>query len=202
MALLAFDLARRKVDDSFAGFAVQYKPPGSSDPRDPEASLKAGATVGNAISLEPEKHAGVLNVGFTRGSSVLYSAVFLSQLTGAVRTALDDVVNRTLFSYAVVQRTEDLAVQKPDGSTGVVPFAYLGSKAPFPFDREWSGGGGNMVHHKFVVTDFNSASPRVFTGSSNLAAGGEKDNGDRPFRAVGSPCWAPISSRTSTAHGS
>ena len=81
-------------------------------------------------------------------SSVLYSVVFLSQLTGAVRTALDDLVNRTLFSYGVVQRTGNLAVQKPDGSTGVVPFAYLSSKAPFPFDREWSGGGGNMVHHK------------------------------------------------------
>jgi phosphatidylserine/phosphatidylglycerophosphate/cardiolipin synthase-like enzyme len=111
-------------------------------------------------------------------SSVLYSVVFLSQLTGAVKTALDDLVNRTLFSYGVVQRTGKLAVQKPDGSTGVVPFAYLGSKAPFPFDREWSGGGGNMVHHKFVVTDFNGPSPKVFTGSSNLAGGGEKANGD------------------------
>jgi hypothetical protein len=35
-----------------------------------------------------------------------------------------------------------------------------------------------MVHHKFVVTDFNGERPMVFTGSSNMAAGGEKDNGD------------------------
>ena len=30
----------------------------------------------------------------------------------------------------------------------------------------------------FVVVDFNGASPAVFTGSSNLASGGERENGD------------------------
>src|SRR6202000_550097 len=30
----------------------------------------------------------------------------------------------------------------------------------------------------FVVVDFNGANPVVFTGSSNLAAGGEEQNGD------------------------
>lgn len=111
-------------------------------------------------------------------SSVLYSVVFLSQLAGDVREALDDLVNRSLFSYGVAQRTGDLAVQKPDGSFGLVPFAYLGKNAPHPFNAEWFGGKGNMVHHKFVVTDFNGKTPKVFTGSSNLAAGGEKANGD------------------------
>ena len=35
-----------------------------------------------------------------------------------------------------------------------------------------------MIHHKFVVVDFNDANPQVFTGSSNLAEGGEEQNGD------------------------
>ena len=39
-----------------------------------------------------------------------------------------------------------------------------------------------MVHHKFLVTDFNGDRPTVFTGSSNLADGGEKDNGDHLIR--------------------
>ena len=39
-----------------------------------------------------------------------------------------------------------------------------------------------MVHHKFLVTDFNGERPTVFTGSSNMAAGGEKDNGDHLIR--------------------
>ena len=34
------------------------------------------------------------------------------------------------------------------------------------------------MHHKFVVCDFNGAKPVVFTGSSNMAAGGEQGNGD------------------------
>jgi hypothetical protein len=72
-------------------------------------------------------------------------------------------------------------VQKPDGSRGLLPFAFLGDNAPDPFKAEWNGnteGQSNMVHHKFVVTDFNGARPTVFTGSSNMAQGGEEDNGD------------------------
>jgi hypothetical protein len=34
------------------------------------------------------------------------------------------------------------------------------------------------IHDKFVVVDFNAANPTVFTGSSNLAEGGENQNGD------------------------
>jgi hypothetical protein len=127
----------------------------------------------NTLSLDPVADAIV-----EAESSVLYAVVFLNQLTGQVRDSLDDLVNRSLFSYGVAQRTGGLSVVKPDGSRGLLPFAYIAKKAPQPFKREWSGGEGNMVHHKFVVTDFNGASPKVFTGSSNLAAGGELANGD------------------------
>lgn len=127
----------------------------------------------NALSLDPIADAVV-----DAESSVFYAVVFLNQLTGKVRDALDDLVNRSLFSYGVAQRTGGLSVHKPDGSRGLLPFAFIGKKAPQPFRREWSGGEGNMVHHKFVVTDFNGASPKVFTGSTNMAAGGELANGD------------------------
>jgi hypothetical protein len=115
-------------------------------------------------------------------SSVLYSIVFLSQITGKVRDALDELMQRSLFSYGVAQRTGKLAVRKPDGSVGLLPFAYLSRNAPAPFKAEWSGNAGNMVHNKFVVTDFNGANPTVYTGSSNLAGGGEKNNGDHLIR--------------------
>ncbi|NWC77769.1 hypothetical protein HX823_27180 [Pseudomonas sp. P7759] len=115
-------------------------------------------------------------------SSVLYSIVFLSLINGKVRTALDELMQRALFSYGVAQRTGKLAVRKPDGSVGLLPFAYLASNAPAPFKSEWSGNAGNMVHNKFVVTDFNGANPTVYTGSSNLAGGGEKNNGDHLIR--------------------
>lgn len=118
-------------------------------------------------------------------SSVLYSIVFLNQLSGPVRAALDELMDRALFSYGVAQRTGGLTVRKPDGSLGLLPFAYLADKAPVPFKTEWSGGTtgqSNMVHHKFLVTDFNGARPTVFTGSSNMAEGGEKANGDNLIR--------------------
>jgi hypothetical protein len=121
----------------------------------------------------------------TATSSVLYSVVFLNQITGPVRSALDELMERSLFSYGVAQRTGGLAVRKPDGSLGLLPFAFLAEKAPEPFKTEWSGnttGHSNMVHHKFVVLDFNGEHPVVFTGSSNMAAGGEKDNGDHLIR--------------------
>jgi len=71
-----------------------------------------------------------------------------------------------------------LSVQKRDGSIRLVPFDCPAKNALYPFNEEWSGGDGKMVHNKFVVTDFLGASPKVFTGSSNLAAGGEKADGD------------------------
>ncbi len=37
---------------------------------------------------------------------------------------------------------------------------------------------GQVIHDKFVVVDFNGDNPVVFTGSSNLADGGEQANGD------------------------
>ncbi len=134
----------------------------------------------SALSLDP-----VAQSIEEADSSVLYSIVFLSQLTGRVRDALDELMERSLFSYGVAQRTGGLSVRKPDGSIGLLPFAYLADKAPEPFKSEWNGnttGHSNMVHHKFLVTDFNGARPTVFTGSSNMAHGGEKTNGDHLIR--------------------
>ena len=130
----------------------------------------------SALSLDPVARA-IENAE----SSVLYSIVFLNQLSGVVREALDELMDRSLFSYGVAQRVGGLAVTKPDGSRGLLPFAYLAENAPEPFRSEWSGqttGHSNMVHHKFLVTDFNGDRPTVYTGSSNMAAGGEKANGD------------------------
>jgi hypothetical protein len=54
----------------------------------------------------------------------------------------------------------------------------LNQHVPPPFTAEFSGGQGQVIHDKFVVVDFNGDNPAVFTGSSNLAKGGEEANGD------------------------
>jgi phosphatidylserine/phosphatidylglycerophosphate/cardiolipin synthase-like enzyme len=112
-------------------------------------------------------------------SSVFFCIAFLNMApNGAVREAIDRLESKTVFSYGVSDKRGGLQVKKPDGSLGIVDFEYLSSKAPEPFKSEWNGGKGIHEHHKFVVTDFNLPTAKVFTGSSNLSVGGEENNGD------------------------
>jgi hypothetical protein len=112
-------------------------------------------------------------------SSVLYAVAFLNQdAHGPTRKALDDLMDRPVFSYGIANRRNGLRLTKPDGSTGLVDFEYLSAHAPEPFSAEWSGGAGITIHHKFVVVDFNLPTAKLFAGSSNLSVSGEKGNGD------------------------
>jgi PLD-like domain len=124
-------------------------------------------------------------------SSVLFSIAFLNQSkTGPVREAIDRLMEKTVFSYGISDKAGSLQIHKPDGSVGLVSFAYLAKQAPEPFKAEWSAtagksgknGGGGFAgvheHHQFVVTDFSLPTAKVFTGSSNLSVSGEENNGD------------------------
>jgi phosphatidylserine/phosphatidylglycerophosphate/cardiolipin synthase-like enzyme len=112
-------------------------------------------------------------------SSVLF-AVMEPKGTGPVLTTLRTIAAKaTIFSYGTVETDKGLAVQSPDGAMGdITGFAALTKNVPEPFTREFDGGPGKHIHDKFVVVDFNADNPTVFTGSSNLAAGGEQQNGD------------------------
>jgi phosphatidylserine/phosphatidylglycerophosphate/cardiolipin synthase-like enzyme len=114
-------------------------------------------------------------------SSVLYSIAFLNQMkSGPTFEAFGRLMKRQIFSYGTVDTAgKNLELFKPDGTHGLVDFNYLASKAPEPFRSEWSGGKGRNVHHKFVVTDFNLSTAKVFTGSSNFSPSGEAKNGDQ-----------------------
>jgi hypothetical protein len=108
-------------------------------------------------------------------SSVFYAVAFLNQLkSGPTKEAFDRLIERPIFSYGLSDKAGGLEIIKPDGSVGLVDFAFLAKNAPEPFKSEWSGGQGINVHHKFVVTDFSLPTAKVFTGSSNLAPSGEK----------------------------
>jgi hypothetical protein len=99
---------------------------------------------------------------------------------GNVMQELTTLQTRTdIFSYGVTQTTTGVKFYKSGGANGLlVPFAYLKAHVPQPFRSEWNGGMGQVIHHKFVVIDFNQANPVVYCGSSNLAQGGEQSNGD------------------------
>jgi phosphatidylserine/phosphatidylglycerophosphate/cardiolipin synthase-like enzyme len=128
----------------------------------------------SAVSLQPVQGAIAQAT-----SSVLYAVAFLNQMgPGLTKDEFDRLINRPIFSYGMSDKKGQLEVKKPDGSIGLVDFKFLSEHAPEPFKSEWSGGSGINIHHKFVITDFNLPTAKIFTGSSNLSPTGESNNGD------------------------
>lgn len=121
-------------------------------------------------------------------SSVMFAVMELGG-GGEVLAALRDIAGRSdIFSYGVTQSSEGFSVHTPGSRRGIlVPFGFLSKQVPAPFRTEWNGGRGQVIHHKFVVVDFNGDSPVVYTGSSNLARGGEQQNGDNLLELHGRP---------------
>jgi PLD-like domain len=115
--------------------------------------------------------------------SVFYAIAFRSAQSGPADKALDALDPKKMLVMGVANmagkpKSQTLLVQLP--GRGPIPLgpAALTKNLPEPFKSEWSGGGGIHMHHKFVICDFNGDSPVAYTGSSNLAGGGEEGNGD------------------------
>jgi len=111
-------------------------------------------------------------------SSVLFAIMEIGSGSGPLLDAIKALPTRQeLYAFGTTQRLDgSLHVERSGGT--FIPFSYLSKHVPPPFVEEWSGGAGQVIHHKFVVTDFNGETPLAFGGSSNLAAGGESENGD------------------------
>ena len=54
----------------------------------------------------------------------------------------------------------------------------LDKNIPAPFSKEPAGGGGNRMHHKFVVIDFDKPTARVYLGSYNFSIPADEKNGE------------------------
>jgi len=133
-------------------------------------------------------------------SSVLYAIAFRGAQTGLAAKAINHIDIKKIHVMGVADKpgtgksldgddaepndpnapaeNDETEVQLP--GRGKIPLspAALKDKLPEPFKAEWPGGSGVRMHHKFVICDFNGKNPVVFTGSSNLASGGEEGNGD------------------------
>jgi phosphatidylserine/phosphatidylglycerophosphate/cardiolipin synthase-like enzyme len=137
-----------------------------------------------SLGLSPHKDSmvslGPMSDRIRKATSSVFFAVMEPTGGGPVLASLRTIAAQpTVFSYGTVETNKGLAVQSPDGEMGVMTsFAALAKNVPAPFNKEFDGGPGMHIHDKFVVVDFNAANPTVFTGSSNLAAGGEQANGD------------------------
>jgi PLD-like domain len=129
-----------------------------------------------AFSMEP------IAAAVKKANTVFYAIAFRGAETGPADVALDQLDPQKKMVMGVAD--------KPGGSSTKTTVTMLGragvplgpaalkSRLPEPFKSEWPGGSGVHMHHKFVICDFNGNEPVVFTGSSNLASGGENNNGD------------------------
>jgi phospholipase D-like protein len=176
----------KAFDDAFTNDVKA--PPFKKDPIS-EGYMVCSATATAALpkfslGLSPHKDfsvsLGPMSDRIRKATSSVFFAVMEPTGQGPVLASLRTIAAQpTVFSYGTVETDKGLAVQSPDGEMGIMTsFAALTKNVPEPFKKEFSGGPGMHIHDKFVVVDFNGENPAVFTGSSNLASGGEQANGD------------------------
>ncbi len=146
----------------------------SDTPELPQFSLALSPHTNWSVSLGP------MSDRIRKAQSSVLFAVMEPTGGGPVLASLRAIAAQPfVFSYGTVETDTGLAVQKPTGQMGdITSFATLQKNVPAPFKAEFSGGPGIHIHDKFVVVDFNGDNPTVFMGSSNLASGGETQNGD------------------------
>ena len=113
--------------------------------------------------------------------SVLFAVMEMGDTsTGTLIRALRDLhKNDSIYTYGVTDNSSgDISLYKPGRKNGLLIDASQAKRElPPPFKTEASLP-GHAIHHKFVITNFNRSTARVWCGSSNLALGGEEDNGD------------------------
>jgi hypothetical protein len=112
-------------------------------------------------------------------SSVLFSLAFLHQTPGPVSGAVKNAISsKKIFAYGVSdKKTGGIDISTPDGNTTPVYPSEL-DDAPEPFKNEPKGGGGNRMHHKFIVIDFDKPDARVYMGSYNFSDPADTKNGE------------------------
>ncbi len=96
-----------------------------------------------------------------------------------VYTALNDVhADPNTFSMGISDAPDSVSLYPVGEKTGVLVTGRPGASVlPPPFNQV-PNFTGHEIHHKFVVCGFKGEDPVVYCGSSNLALGGEQENGD------------------------
>ena len=113
-------------------------------------------------------------------SSLLFSLAFLYMTPGVIKETIIALQEQNrIFSYGISDSAvKGLDLTKPDGTVSVIGTAALKKNLPEPFKSETSGGKGALMHHKFVVIDFDQPSARVYFGSFNFSGAADTSNGE------------------------
>ena len=147
--------------------------------------IESDALPACAVSFAPHRTAAVsldrLAEAIRKAeSSVLFAIMEIGAASGPAMDEIRRLPDRDdIYAFGTTQKIDgDLKVTVPtDPDSPFIPFSYLKQKVPHPFRKELAGGSGQIIHHKFVVCDFNGENPKVYAGSSNLA-NAESSNGD------------------------
>ncbi|MEP6597141.1 MAG: phospholipase D-like domain-containing protein [Ginsengibacter sp.] len=114
-------------------------------------------------------------------SDVLFAIMKDNSKSSILDAIQEQVRSDKVFTYGitdVIGDKNEIMLYKPESKRGIRVAGKPGEFIlPPPFEAE-SSIPGISVHHKFVVVDFKGANPVVYCGSSNLAFGPEKSNGD------------------------
>jgi hypothetical protein len=123
------------------------------------------------VEAETSKPAG--------GGSVLFAVM---EMSGAnpVYDALGALhKSQSVFSMGISDSPEGISLYETGSKNGVlVTGKPKRVRLPPPFNQVKDTGLKHEIHHKFVVCVFPGKEPVVYCGSSNLALGGEENNGD------------------------
>jgi hypothetical protein len=113
--------------------------------------------------------------------SVLFAVMNMTTSTGELIDVLKNVeteVGPQIFKYGVSEGVKEVKFYKPGRKNAIILSAQSINKDLPPNFLKERNPAGMKIHHKFIVLDFDTPNARVICGSSNLALGGKKDNGD------------------------
>jgi phosphatidylserine/phosphatidylglycerophosphate/cardiolipin synthase-like enzyme len=113
-------------------------------------------------------------------SCMFYSLAFLAITPVIIKETIKKVSKKKgIFVYGISdKKTGGIDLQMPNGNIAPVFAAALDKGIPAPFNKEPTGGGGNRMHHKFVVIDFDKPTARVYLGSYNFSNPADQKNGE------------------------
>ncbi|MDR5816307.1 phospholipase D-like domain-containing protein [Caballeronia sp. LZ033] len=160
-----------------------------------ESNIDDASLPAIALSFAPHAHPtssleSLLSALKDAESSVIFAVMELGGTSKVLETLRELHNSHTVFSYGISDNVEaadntvnGTTVYTPDRGGELVYSKENPEKFPPPFNAELEvrNAVAHIVHHKFVVVDFNGAHPVVFGGSSNLAELGEELNGDNLF---------------------
>jgi phosphatidylserine/phosphatidylglycerophosphate/cardiolipin synthase-like enzyme len=137
------------------------------------------------VAFSPHSSANALldtigeDIGTTT-SCLFYSLAFLSITPGLIKESLKKISKKPgIFVYGIAdKKVGGIDLQMPNGNIAPVFASALDKNIPAPFNKEPVGGGGNRMHHKFVVIDFDKPTARVYLGSYNFSIPADTKNGE------------------------